>query len=212
MSSRRGSRARRGWRARDRPRARSAAEVNEEPVAEVARDVAAEAGDCRSGGFLVLRHDVQPESSCCESGVEPTRSQNRTSAVSAAPDRAGCRRRRSVVRGSLRMRRTCRRTSRSVAAPRHSSRTRASTAPHAPRRTAPGRLSWSQDGQRIADRLACGHYHDRLQTSERAAINGSGHSGRKWDGRGQRLPSLEQSGDGSSGLHWARVAVDLRQC
>ena len=33
------------------------------------------------------------------------------------------------------------------------------------------RLSWSQDGQRIAYRLACGDYHDRVQTSERAGIN-----------------------------------------
>ena len=64
---------------------------------------------------------------------------------------------------------------------------------HASQNFALERLSWSQDGQRIVDRLACGDYHDRVQTSERAAIGGNGQFGRKWDGPGQQRTASECS-------------------
>ena len=39
----------------------------------------------------------------------------------------------------------------------------ASAAPHSPQNRRSELFSWSQDGQRIADRLACAAYHDGLK-------------------------------------------------
>ena len=61
----------------------------------------------------------------------------------------------------------------------HDAQPATSPAPHSAQNRRSELLSWSQDGQHIADHLACRDYHDRMQTSERAAINGSGHFGRK---------------------------------
>src|SRR6185369_1917448 len=45
----------------------------------------------------------------------------------------------------------------------HEAQIAASTAPHSAQYRRSARLSWSQDGHRIAYRLACGDYHERRE-------------------------------------------------
>src|SRR4029077_2859768 len=45
----------------------------------------------------------------------------------------------------------------------HEAQIAASTAPHSAQNRRSARLSWSQDGHRIAYRLACGDYHEGLE-------------------------------------------------
>src|SRR6266481_541198 len=62
----------------------------------------------------------------------------------------------------------------------HAAQIAASTAPHSAQYRRSARLSWSQDGHRIAYRLACGDYHEGLecqneqQSLEADALAGNG--------------------------------------
>src|SRR6185369_1432111 len=110
------------------------------------------------------------------SGVEPTRSQKRTVSWRRSPvggvasgSRTGAVAASAEASVGNRAPQPPQNLSPASAGAPHEGQTTESVAPHAVQKRRSGRFSWSQDGQRIADRLACGDYHDRVQTSERAA-------------------------------------------
>ena len=55
----------------------------------------------------------------------------------------------------------------------HDAQRAASAAPHSAQKRRSARLSWSQDGQRIAYRLAGADYHDGFKCHQPGLINGS---------------------------------------
>ena len=143
-------------------------------------------------------------SSCSASSIEPFTSANSTVTCLRSPSRADVRAEdlvgevfgrvgRARSRGGCRFGRLC---SADAAARRRTSRRAPFGAPHAaqPRPSASAafaaelrrseRLSWSQDGQRIGDRLACGDYHDGLRCQNEQSPRWKGtlwpEIGRKW--------------------------------
>src|SRR5262245_12743248 len=115
-----------------------------------------------------MRSRHSSASSCCESGVEPTRSQKSTvswrrspAAVSGAgsgspPGVETALARASVVSRAPQPPQNC--SSGWFEAP-HDAQGAASAAPHFPQNRRSARLSWLQDGQRIAACFAPGDYH-----------------------------------------------------
>src|SRR5262245_61977865 len=112
--------------------------------------------------YCAMRSRNSSASSCCESGVEPTRSQKRTVSWRRSPGGtavagAGAPGAAATVRSGEPH--PPQNLSPGWFATPHEAQTAASAAPHSAQKRRSARLSWSQDAQRIACLVACSDYH-----------------------------------------------------